>query len=400
MYHKICEKVSHIFLSKLTILGFFILIFTRFYNFYKPEQKYWDEFYHIRAISFLIDKNDAFYNPVLDKGDEYGNNADFLHPPLSKYMHFLSIKLFGFSSFGWRFLNVLVSIGIGLVGVLFVNYVFGKTQSLIFLFLYTFEGMFITLSHLATTDILFLFFAILSLYFYFLSKQNEKFVYWFFFTISLSIATKWTGVVLLLSLFLIDFGFFKYKNRFLKLFVFIIFIYLFSFLPFFTIFSHSLYDFILLNKNIFTYQLKAHNLSFSSFPLFWIFDQKPILIWYEKNLATNQVFHKIYLFFNPINLIFIVLSFLFFLLKKIKRLKFKYEKEITIFLYLFIINWFFWILPFRDMFLYHFSLPVLVSFIFTSQFLYIIFLKNRFIFIFLMIADIISFIYFFDLWTY
>ncbi|HTV75128.1 MAG TPA: phospholipid carrier-dependent glycosyltransferase [Candidatus Acidoferrales bacterium] len=138
-------------------LASFVLTFQQFWI---PEEKVFDEIYYARAAEEYLQHKEIF---------------EFTHPPLTKLIITASTLLFGGlshglghggdTSFGWRFLNVVV--GALMVGVLylFAKRILGSTAfASICAGLLLFDGFHFAQSRIATPEISVAFFTLTTLY--------------------------------------------------------------------------------------------------------------------------------------------------------------------------------------------------------------------------------------------
>ena len=121
-----------------------------YFNFWYPAYKVFDEVYYVRA------------------GQEYLRHAEVFestHPPLSKLIIALSIKLFGDTSFGWRCLNF--AIGTAQIAVVYAfarRWLNSSAFATVAGALLVFDGFHFAQTRIATPEITVGFFTILTLY--------------------------------------------------------------------------------------------------------------------------------------------------------------------------------------------------------------------------------------------
>lgn len=151
---------------------------------------YFDELYHARTGYEYIHKIEPY---------------ETVHPPLGKVLISLGIMLFGMNPFGWRIMGVLF--GILMVPVMYAlgKRFFKKSEyALLAAFLFTFDFMHYTQSHIATLDVFAVFFILLMFYFmyrYFTMNVYQDGLKKTFVPLALSglffgigAATKWIGI--------------------------------------------------------------------------------------------------------------------------------------------------------------------------------------------------------------
>lgn len=126
-------------------------------NYWRPAQRYFDEVYYPRSAAEYL---------------QWRPQYEWTHPPLTKLLIALSMLLwggmhstYGNTSFGWRFLNVVVG-----AATVYLLYAFAKriTRSTAFAsiaaVLLIFDGFHFTQSRIATPEITVAFFCLLTLY--------------------------------------------------------------------------------------------------------------------------------------------------------------------------------------------------------------------------------------------
>lgn len=396
----------NIFLKFLPeIIVFIFAAFARFINLGYPKNHIFDEVYHAFTSQEMFKNNPAAW--------EWWNTPpsgfafEWTHPPLAKEFMVLAIYIFGDTSFAWRFFSAFFGIGsIILIYFITLKLFKNRTAALIASFLAGLDGLLLVMSRIAMNDSYFVFFSLLTIYFY---LSNRKLL--MSLSLGLAISAKWTGVFLILGVLL--FEIYKIVEKEIKLkkvfakdiiFLFLIpaLVYVLSYLPFFltkhtppsTNFS-NLETFLELQRQMFFYHtnLEATH-PYQSVPYEWIFNLRPVWVYVEDkgNLVSN-----IYTLGNPLFMWGGIISIFILIYQFFKKKSFAVFVVIISYL-LFFIPWTF--SP-RIMFNYHYLLSanflaiaqgvVLASFAFK--------LKIKLLVILFLISTTAIFIYFLPLWT-
>lgn len=378
----------------LLILAF--SFFTRFYRLNIPEKYIFDEVYHA-VTAKLIAKNDLRAYEWTNPPPEPNTAVDWLHPPIAKYTQAISIRLFGETSFGWRFSSAIFGvIAIFLTARLAFNIFNNKLISLIAALITSLDGLLLTMSRIAMNDIhvtVFILMALNCYTIYLNSKRKKlKFLVIAALFVGVAIGTKWSGIFSLLII-----GFFEtinllktffsnisnnslltkikilLKNTFQLFLILIVLpsaIYILSYTHMFLLgkdFNHL----IQLHKNIWWYQttLDATHPAQSK-PYQWFINSKPV--WIDV-IYSEQQRADIYAFGNPLIFwlgdIFIFTSIayeIYFLIGMIKaggwsKVSSKNNTRIGYLLFIYFAVWLPWQLSPRIMFFYHYlpAVPLL-----------------------------------------
>lgn len=188
----------------LVVLAFAYI--TRMYNLHQPEGYLFDEVYHA-VTAKLIAQNDPRAYEWWNPPPEIDTAVDWLHPPLAKYFQAASILAFGQNSFGWRFSSVVFGLlVIVLIYHLTLTLFKNKAQAVGAALLASLDGLLLVQSRIAMNDIFVTFFILLTLWCYIEYKKTSKIKTVFAIGIAagLAIASKWSGVFVLVSVVFLE----------------------------------------------------------------------------------------------------------------------------------------------------------------------------------------------------
>jgi len=389
-------RVSNAKIYLLIILAFAFL--SRFILVWYPKAYVFDEVYHAFTAQEMVKGNAAAWEwwNTPPKGFAY----EWTHPPLAKLFMAGGLYLgrfikIGSDFFWWRLPAVFFG-----TGVVWAVYLLAKkiTNSekigLVSAFILSCEGLTLVMSRIGMNDIYFLFFSLFALWF---ALQKK----WFYcaFLWGLSLSCKWTAMYLGVPLFILfafdnvrrPLGFFKW----IGILGIVAAIYIACYGFFFSS-GHSFKKFIEVQQQMWWYhtRLKAtHN--YQSTPLLWVLDIRPV--WFYVNYQT-KVTGNIYALGNPV---------IFWLGLTILPL-FSYEAIIRrswkrlMILFCYLIFWLPWLFSPRIMFMYHYlpSIPFLsILLAWGLVDLQKSFRINNRIALSLLAVFLISFIFFYPLWT-
>jgi dolichyl-phosphate-mannose-protein mannosyltransferase len=401
------------YLILICIIAF--AFFTRIARVHLPEKYVFDEVYHALTAK-LISRNDPrafeWWNPAIEKDTA----VDWLHPPLAKYTQAFFIGTFGENTFGWRISSVLFGTLVIIAVYKLSEELFAdKNLSLLAAFLASLDGLLLVQSRIAMNDIHVTFFILLTLIFYLRYRKlpTKKLLFLVGLSAGLAIASKWSGVfVLLIVLFWEKIDFLKklrapkqtlkkhIKHWFLIFFALIVLpiaVYVASYAQMFsqgkTLFCNQqaairnecyfekiqigpwqwqgyISHFSELHRQTWHYQtnLKATH-SYQSRPWQWVFNLRPV--WLDVDYGGNKI-GNIYAQGNTALFLLgdlaILTSLLSFTLVIIKKLapqllkKFKLKKaalkipfNLIILLFAYFMVWLPWQLSPRIMFFYHYT---------------------------------------------
>jgi dolichyl-phosphate-mannose--protein O-mannosyl transferase len=381
-------------LSNYRLILVCILFFaftTRVARLYYPNNYYFDEVYHAVTAN-LIAQNDPRAYEWWHQLENKNTAIDWLHPPLAKYSQAFFINLFGFNSFSWRISSAIFGTGVILLVYLLANQLFNdKRLALLSSLLASFDGLLLTQSRIAMNDIHVTFFILLTSWFYikFIKVKKEKLIWLTGLSAGLAIATKWSGLlslalIILIECFRLSFNLLKKKSSYLKTGITFIkrllsliflpsLIYLASYWQMFFQGKNIKY-FLKLHQQIINYQttLKATH-PYQSMPWEWVLDLKPV--WFFVDYINQATIANIYAFGNPalfwIGTLTVLISLIYLtwqLLVAKKKSQHPQEFLMLIVLILFYFStWLPWIFSPRIMFIYHYTpavafLSILISF--------------------------------------
>ena len=184
---------------------YLILIFaflSRIFNLSYPPNFYFDEVYNaFTTLEFVKGNVQAYewFHTSEVEGTAYG----WTHPPLAKLLGSLGVVVFGPISFGWRIVNVGLGVGVVyLVYLLFLS-LFPKKKDWAILasFFVSLDGLVLVQSRINMNDIVALFFILLS-FLMFVKYQGagkgRRRLFLLGLVLGLAVATKWTGIFLIL----------------------------------------------------------------------------------------------------------------------------------------------------------------------------------------------------------
>ena len=278
-----------------------ILIFTavtRLYLLGNPNQYVFDEVYHVVTIKAYAQNNPAGYE-WWHQPPEPNTAYEWLHPPLAKLIQASSVKVFGNTSFAWRFPSALFGV-LSVTAVYFLALTLFKSRpiALTAALILSLDNLHLTMSRITMNDIFVTTFILLALTFFF--KKS-----WYLtglFT-GLALATKHSAVFLypIFTLWLLwsaRAGTLRAPFKIIySLTVIPLAIYFMSFIQFFFQ-GHSLTDFWHLHQQIWWYQtgLKASH-SYQSTALTWPLLVRPV--WFYVKYFPDKIAH-IYNLGNPL----------------------------------------------------------------------------------------------------
>jgi len=426
----------------LVILAF--SFFTRVYRLDIPEKYMFDEVYHA-VTAKLIARNDIRAYEWNNPPPEPHTAVDWLHPPIAKYTQAISMKLFGETSFGWRFSSAIFGVLVILLTArLAYNLFNSKSISLLAALIASLDGLLLTMSRIAMNDIHVTVFILMALNFYTIylnsNRKRGKFLLLAALSSGLAMGTKWSGVF---SLFIIGFfeainlikNFFTkiskkvllvkvktlLKNIFLLFLILVILpsaIYILSYAHMFMLgkdFNH----FIEMHKNTWWYQttLNATHPA-QSRPIEWFLNSKPV--WFDVSWTETKR-GDIYAFGNPMIFwfgdIFIFTSIIYYIYSLIAMIKAgswkniifdknsKLKKDLSKIFYLlfaYFAVWLPWQVSPRIMFFYHYlpAVPLLsINMAFWLNKLFESNKQHRVLASIILIIFVLTFIIWFPHWT-
>lgn len=368
----------------LIILAFAFVL--RFWNLELPNRYLFDEDFFAYTAG-LMATNDAitfewWHGPLDEVQSDYLYRppaVEWLHPPLSKQLMAISIRIFGDTPFGWRFPSAIA-------GTLLVLLVIGLSQSLFHrheislltgLFA-SFEHLLVVQSRIATPDIFVACGVVLLCYCFWQwsSQRTKKWLIASGVALGLTATTKWSGLFVLPGLLLFEWiqlgrqkGFDSSKRliTFLQtivvLLVIAVAVYVASFAQLFFQ-GQTVAYFIELHHQIWQYQTTTQfSHPAASKPWEWLIGQKSI--WYAVAGAGNSLTDIVAqptIWLLGLSEIALLRTFIILLKQRTSKRK-TAQPSATLFLILVVISEFIpWLLVRRPTFLYHFTpiMPLLL----------------------------------------
>lgn len=394
------------------ILIFAFAAFTRFFGLDTPAKHYFDEVYHAFTAQEMFKGNPAAWewwnqNPT-------GFAYEWTHPPIAKEFMVVAIAIFGDNAFAWRFFSALFGLGVIVLIYLLANKLFkSRTIALLAAFIASMDGLLLTMSRIGMNDVYFLFFLLLAFLLFLYDKRLLTGV-----ALGLAIASKWTGVfgIAIIGLIYVLQRLYSFEKKKIKLnklikdlliaplFLIIIpiSIYLTSYLPFFTG-KHVppntnftiVQTFKELQQQMYWYHtnLRAEH-SYQSKPIQWVFNLRPAWLYVD---YKDEMIANIYTLGNPI--------FMWIGLAGVLFLIFEFIKKRTLNIGIVLLGYFGFFVPWifspRIMFHYHYlasSVFLTIALAYTLINVRNSRLGGLALKLFVGVL-ILSFIYFFPLWT-
>lgn len=299
-----------------------VTIGTRFYQLGEPKGYYFDEVYHAMTVKLVARNDPRAFEYIHGDSIEKGTYVEWLHPPVAKYLQALGVLAFGESGFGWRFTTaVFGALTIPLIGLVSWKLFHNMGVTLAALYLATLETLLIAQSRIAMNDIFVVFFVLLTFYTYLRYREQPTYANLLSVGIAggISLATKWSGLFILIWLFgvelytLLYVHFFSKKTKITtsnstvfitslvpKIFALVLLpllVYVVSYGQMF-LQGKSFDYFIDLHQQIIGYQTRLDATHpYQSTPLQWFLDAKPV--WYFVDYA-GSVRRDIYAIGNPV----------------------------------------------------------------------------------------------------
>lgn len=343
---KISSGRIKIFLAVIIAFAFV----TRVFSLGNPPQEYFDEIYHAFTARQMLHGN--------PKAWEWWNTPptgfayEWTHPPLAKEGMVLGMLVFGENSFGWRIPGAILGVGsVFLVYLIaremFKDEIVGVLSSAVF----ALDGLPLVESRIGMNDSYFLFFALLSIFF-FLRKKNLPSA----FALGLSLASKWSALWVIPIIVVFHFVMKrKITPSYVWFFILPPLVYLATYIPLFTT-GHNFGIFVEMQKQMWWYHtnLRATH-PYTSAWWSWPLMLRPV--WLYTTGESGGWLANIYTMGNPVVFWFGLASIATLTILGLKR------KIKTLLLVAFSYLVFFvpWALSPRIMFLYHYlpSVPFL-----------------------------------------
>lgn len=338
---------------KANIFLIFILTFafvTRVFQLGSPPNEYFDEVYHAFTAKTILHGNPKAWEwwNTPPEGFAY----EWTHPPLAKLGMVAGMLVFGENSFGYRIPGAILGVGIILLVYLISKELFkDELIGLLSAAVLSLDGLTLVMSRIGMNDTYFLFFSLLSIYF-FMKEKNFLSA----FSLGLSLSSKWSAVwtiPILVVLWLWQKK--KIRPGYLWFLILPPLVYLATYIPMFLT-GHGFDIFWGMQKQMWWYhtRLKATH-PYTSPWWSWPLMLRPVYL-YTSNEVGGFV-SRIYAIGNPAvfwtGLVSIVISLLFSFIERSKKVAF------VVFSYL--IFFVPWALSPRIMFIYHYlpSIPFL-----------------------------------------
>lgn len=376
----ISKKRARITLAAILLFS----LVTRVYRIGLPSSDYFDEIYHAFTARLVLHgdpKAWEWWNP-----NPEGFAYEWTHPPLSKLVMVVGMKIFGENSFGWRIPQAIFGTLSVYVLYLLAKKIFkDETLSLLAAFIFSLDGLFLVLSRMGMNDVYVLFFMLLSVLFFYSGKDFLSSI-----SLGLAIASKWSGIWTIPILFVV---WLKRKQKFKPpIFWFLIVpigVYLLAYLPmFFT--GHDLGTWWGMQQQMWWYHtgLKATH-PYTSMWWSWPLDLRPVYLYTSDEI--NGVVSRIYAIGNPMvfwfGLASVLTSGLYAFYEKNKKL------GLVVFSYLIFFTP--WAASPRIMFLYHYLPSIPFMCIATAYILR----RNPKLIKFYLLTTFLVFIYFYPHWA-
>ncbi|HCC84356.1 MAG TPA: hypothetical protein DEP87_01610 [Candidatus Pacebacteria bacterium] len=186
------------------LLGILILlgILGRVWQLDQPANYVFDEQYHVPAARAVLNQDWRIFDWWQPPVSTSGIFADWLHPPIFKYLQAMAIGIWGDTAWAWRLPSVLASFGVIWVSYKIAERLGGRLAGWTAAALVAMSGLNLVQSRVGMNDMVVTFFGLLSLKVYFdrllkpraVSEMANRWQWlgvgvW----LGLAAATKWTG---------------------------------------------------------------------------------------------------------------------------------------------------------------------------------------------------------------
>lgn len=356
------------------ILGFALIC--RLINFSQPSNYLFDEQYHVSAAKLSLHGDPALYEWW--HGAEQGVVADWLHPPLFKYVQAVFMAVFGETAFAWRLPNLIFSL-LTLVAVFyFTKELFGRPKlAMLAVLLLSLDGLFLVQSRVGMNDMLLTLLGVLVAWRYLVYRKKFKLDFRkkgldllkLGLLLGLALATKWTALFFVSLIFGWEI-FELLKGKFWHRLPWLVFtllvvpalVYVLSFAQLFLQGKNLVY-FINLHREIMWYQThRDTNHPDQSKAIDWFLNRRKVVYWKPSAYGEAELNQGIYAFDNPVLNLAAVLSVLALLVQLFKasmdksaKSKIKTTVSPNLFLlFFYLLSWLPWIFSPRIMFYYHY----------------------------------------------
>ena len=291
-FPKLNFKVKNPGLILAAILVFAFVSRILFLN--SPANEYFDEVYHAFTARTILNGDPKAWEwwNTPPEGFAY----EWTHPPLAKLAMVAGMSVFGENSFGWRVPAAIFSTGIVFLVYLIAKKLFNdEVLALLSAAAIALDGLTLVLGRIGMNDSYFLFFALLSVYFFLKEKDLGSAV-----ALGLAASSKWTvfWVIPILGVIFLSLRR-KIKKSLIWFFVVPPVIYFASYLPMFVFPNHNINTFIEVQKQMWWYHtnLKATH-AYTSEWWSWPFLIRPV--WLYTSGVINGFTANIYAMGNPI----------------------------------------------------------------------------------------------------
>lgn len=378
---------DHLSIKQSTWIILLILVFSlfsRLFNLENPPGDYFDEIYHGFTAKTIANGDPGVWDWMVQNPPDKA--YEWTHPPLAKEIMAGSILVFGERNFSARVPGALAG-----VGIVYLTYLIAlaltksRDISVISALLISIDGLVFTMSRIATADIYFVFFVLLSFYFYLKDKYLFSSI-----ALGMSLATKWTTFWFLPLLLVTHISLRRkiFDYRLVMFAVIPVLVYLASYLPMF-LFGYDFEHFIGMQKQMWWYHtgLKATH-PYTSPWWSWPFMTRPVYLYQFDN---KSLLGNIYAMGNPLVFYCGVVSILWGFYYAIKTR----SKKISLILFAYLIFFVPWAASPRIMFIYHYlpSIPFMVILIAIAL------KKNEWLVAPIVLGSFLLFIYFYPHWT-
>lgn len=366
----------------ILILAFSLV--TRLFKVANPENMYFDEVYHAFTAKLVLHADPKAWEwwNTHPEGFAY----EWTHPPFAKLAMALGMKIFGENSFGWRIPGVIFGVGIVyLVYLLAKNFFKDELIGLLSAGFIALDGLVLTMSRIGMNDTYFLFFALLSIYFFWRQKDFASAVFF-----GLALSSKWSAIWVVPILFVIWLHRkYKFQRGMLWFLILPVGIYLLTYFQMFTT-GHDLGTFWGMQKQMWWYHtnLTATHAYGSSW-ISWPFMARPVYL-YTSDEVGGMV-SRIYATGNPLVFWYGLVSIFVAFIYSLKE----HNKKLGLIIFSYLIFFVPWAVSPRVMFLYHY-LPTIPFLAIASGY---VLRRNLVLIIPVVVSTFIFFIYFYPHWA-
>lgn len=336
-------KISKEWARMLMAIVILFSLATRLNKLSAPSEMYFDEVYHAFTAKLVLHADPKaweWWNPHPE-----GFAYEWTHPPFAKLVMAAGMKIFGENSFGWRIPSAIFGVGIVyLIYLLAKDFFEDELVGILSAAVFALDGLPLTMSRIGMNDTYFLFFVLLSIYFFWRQKDFSAAL-----SFGLALSSKWSTVWALPILFII---WIHRKNRFklslLWFFILPVGVYILTYFQMFTT-GHDLSIFWGMQKQMWWYHtgLNATHAYGSSW-ITWPLMLRPVYLY-----TSDEVAHfvsRIYAIGNPLVFWFGLTSILLSFIYALKE----HNKKLGLIVFSYLIFFVPWAASPRIMFLYHY----------------------------------------------